>query len=82
MDALAATLWDESVVRSAYTNGPRLVSELDDGAHDEVVSSRAMSLLFCEVIELLLEVTDSEMLNTRIEDESNGRDADPTDRPA
>jgi len=36
---------------------------------DDAFSSRAMSLLFCEVIELLLEVTDSEMLNTRFADE-------------
>jgi len=61
MDALAATLWNESVVRSAYANGPRLVSELDEAADDETLSK---------------------MFNKRIEDESNGRDADPTDRPA
>ena len=36
---------DDTVVRSAYVNGPRLVSKLDEAAHDEVVSSRLISRL-------------------------------------
>ena len=48
-----------------------LLSDCEDPPDraDDTVSSRAMSLLFCEVIELLLEVTDSEMLNTRFANE-------------
>ena len=36
---------DDAVVRSAYANGPRFVSELDEGADDETLSSRLISRL-------------------------------------
>ena len=43
--ALVEIECDEPVERSAYASGPRLVSELDEAAHDEVVSSRLISRL-------------------------------------